>query len=218
MNTEIFVTADENGNVIIQTNNPEVYYVKLIQYRMEVNRRGFVNRKPYVTFLKGSLENLRSLGVENKKTLPGNIVVEESTSPFGDDPSQNLKKAGNTGIVLYTVDGEPIYRQTFWDKSGTERDILIAHANGDEIKAHIKKNTAKPKKKTKKVSELKADASTLLMDFDSMKKEDITIDDKEEEVEELVIPEVVVKEDDEEEYEEEVVEVEDDEEEYLFEI
>ncbi len=235
MQTEIFITSDVNGNVITQSKNNEIYYVKLIQYRMEVNRRGFVNRKSYVTFLKGTLEDLRSLGIENKKTLPGNIVVEESTIPFDNDPTRNLKKAGNTGIVLYTEDGEPIYRQTFWDQTGMLKDILVAHGNGNEIKKHISKKKFTKPRKEKKISELKADASSLLIDFDSMEKEEIKVDSamsvsdqneaKEEivnysecneevveETEEIVIPEVIV--------EEEVIEMEeeDEEEEYLFEL
>ena len=41
--------------------------------------------------------------------------------------------AGDTGIVC-CVDGQPIYRKTFFTKDQTAEDVLIAHDNGDAIR------------------------------------------------------------------------------------
>ena len=41
--------------------------------------------------------------------------------------------AGDTGIVC-CVDGQPIYRKTFFVVDTTAQDVLIAHDNGSAIK------------------------------------------------------------------------------------
>ena len=81
------------------------------------------------------MEDLIAIGIDKMDTLPGKIVVKESTEPFSaTDPDRDLKVAGSTGIICCTADGEPIYRTSFYDATGTQEDTLIAHANGDAIR------------------------------------------------------------------------------------
>ena len=75
------------------------------------------------------------MGIQNQKELPGNIVIQEQTTPFSEsDPDRDLKIAGETGIICCNADGEPIYRKTMYDGTGSIEDTLVAHANGQAIR------------------------------------------------------------------------------------
>ena len=68
------------------------------------------------------------------ETIPGRIVIKEQLTSFSqNDPDRDLKYAGDTGIIC-CVDGEPIYRKTFYVADATSQDVLVAHNNGDAIK------------------------------------------------------------------------------------
>ena len=62
--------------------------------------------------------------------------------------------AGDTGIVC-CEHGQPIYRKTFYDASGTMEDTYVAHTNGDAIReanadnVEAAPNVAEPKAKSK---------------------------------------------------------------------
>lgn len=138
MNSKVIVTADQNGNVIRQSKNPELGYVRLVQDRITINNKGWVNKKTFSALIKGSIEDLKAMGLDKISTMPGNIVVVESTTPFNEAmPNRDLKIAGDTGVILCTKDGEPIYRTTIYDASGCMQDELIPHANGDAIRTKI---------------------------------------------------------------------------------
>jgi hypothetical protein len=90
--------------------------------------------------LYGTIEDLSKFGYTTGMELPGKILIKESLEPFNtENPEKDYKIAGKTGIVC-CLDGQPIYRKTFYNASGTENDIFIAHNNGNAIKAAIKDN------------------------------------------------------------------------------
>tara|TARA_R110002153_G_scaffold122010_6_gene267793 strand:- start:923 stop:1504 length:582 start_codon:yes stop_codon:yes gene_type:complete len=132
---KVTVVADDNGNVIRQSQNPEIGYVRVTQEAVNYSATGWVQRKTRSALILGNLEDLAELKFKNKQKLDGKIVVKESTEPFNQtDPDRDLKVAGSTGIICCTADGEPIYRTTFYDMTGEQPDAFVAHANGDAIR------------------------------------------------------------------------------------
>ena len=135
-NSKVTVVADDNGNVIRQSKNPEIGYVRVTQDAVSYSANGWVQRKTRSALILGNIDDLKELKFKKGQTLDGKIVVKESTEPFNsEDPDRNLKIAGSTGILCCTADGEPIYRTTFYDATGLQVDIMIPHANGDAIRA-----------------------------------------------------------------------------------
>jgi len=135
-NSKVTVVADDNGNVIRQSKNPEIGYVRVTQDAVSYSANGWVQRKTRSALILGNIDDLKELKFKKGQTLDGKIVVKESTEPFNsEDPDRDLKIAGSTGILCCTADGEPIYRTTFYDATGLQVDIMIPHANGDAIRA-----------------------------------------------------------------------------------
>jgi len=133
------IERDKLGNVVRQTSNPEYGYIVLSQKRTSL-KDGWVNEKKYTALLKGRTETLKAISFGKLKELPGNIVVRESTKQTDpNDPNRNLKIAGDSGIILCTKDGEPIYRETIYDPTGLEQDILVQHQkfNVDNVQENI---------------------------------------------------------------------------------
>jgi hypothetical protein len=134
-NSKVTVVADDNGNVIRQSKNPEIGYVRVTQDAVSYSANGWVQRKTRSALILGNIDDLKELKFKKGQTLDGKIVVKESTEPFNsEDPDRDLKIAGSTGIICCTADGEPIYRTTFYDATGLQVDIMIPHANGDAIR------------------------------------------------------------------------------------
>ncbi len=132
---QVTVVADDNGNVIRQSQNPEIGFVRVTQEAVNYSQTGWVQRKTRSALILGNIDDLKELKFKNKQKLEGKIVVKESTEPFNmTDPDRDLKIAGDTGIICATADGEPIYRTTFYDVTGEQLDTFIAHANGDAIR------------------------------------------------------------------------------------
>ena len=135
-NSKVTVVADDNGNVIRQSKNPEIGYVRVTQDAVSYSSNGWVQRKTRSALILGNIDDLKELNFKKGQTLDGKIVVKESTEPFNaEDPDRDLKIAGSTGIICCTADGEPIYRTTFYDATGLQEDNMIPHANGDAIRA-----------------------------------------------------------------------------------
>jgi hypothetical protein len=135
-NSKVTVVADDNGNVIRQSKNPEIGYVRVTQDAVSYSSSGWVQRKTRSALILGNIDDLKELNFKKGQTLDGKIVVKESTEPFNaEDPDRDLKIAGSTGIICCTADGEPIYRTTFYDATGLQEDNMIPHANGDAIRA-----------------------------------------------------------------------------------
>tara|TARA_Y100000592_G_C5343824_1_gene255531 strand:+ start:50 stop:739 length:690 start_codon:yes stop_codon:yes gene_type:complete len=138
-NQPVKIKKDQLGNIIRQTSNPEYGYVVLSQKRIHFKNE-WVNEKELTALLKGHIDTLKNMNLESYVELPGNIIVQESVTPFNsNDPERDLKVAGDTGIILCTEDGEPIYRKTIYDASGMMNDVLIQHAKFDfDVKKEAK--------------------------------------------------------------------------------
>jgi len=135
MQSKVTIVPDELGNVIRQSkNNPEYGHVRIAQESVGFTATGWVKKASRSALIHGTLEDLNDIGIAKKKSLPGRIVIKESTTPFSlNDPDRDLKIAGDTGVICCSH-GEPIYRKTFYTLNDTDQDELIAHTNGDAIK------------------------------------------------------------------------------------
>ena len=139
MTTKVKVTADELGNVITPTANPEIGFIKLEQKSNIINGNWVKNqRKTCLIF--GKFEELQDFDFKKDDELDGNIIIEESFIPFNENNAEKeMKMAGDTGIPCL-VDGQPIYRRTRYTTNLSETDILIQHNNVAEIKEAIEAN------------------------------------------------------------------------------
>lgn len=135
MQSKVNILADDMGNVVRQSSsNPEFGHVRLQQTRVTFGNGGWVKRSNISTLLHGKLEDLKELGLDTMDSIPGKIVIKESLEPFSkNDPDRDYKIAGETGIIC-AVDGQPIYRKTFFVADATAEDVLIAHNNGQAIR------------------------------------------------------------------------------------
>ena len=143
MQNSVNILADDMGNVIRQSSsNSEYGYVRLQQQRVTFSNTGWVKNSNITTLLHGKMEDLQALDLKADDTLPGKIIIKESLEPFSNnDPDRDFKYAGETGIIC-AVDGQPIYRKTFFVADATAEDVLIAHTNGDAIREANGQNTA----------------------------------------------------------------------------
>jgi hypothetical protein len=135
MQSKVNILADDMGNVVRQSNsNPEFGHVRLQQTRVTFGNTGWVKKSNISTLLHGKLEDLQEMGLESMGSLPGKIIIKEQLEAFSaNDGDRDYKMAGDTGIVC-CVDGQPIYRKTFYVADITAQDVLIAHTNGLDIK------------------------------------------------------------------------------------
>ena len=133
---KVQIVPNDMGAVIrVSKNNPEFGHVRLTQQKVTFTATGWVKKTNLSTLLHGKVEDLEDMGIQNQKELPGNIVIQEQTTPFSEsDPDRDLKIAGETGIICCNADGEPIYRKTMYDGTGSLEDTLVAHANGQAIR------------------------------------------------------------------------------------
>ena len=116
---KVVANATTGAVVNVSENNPEYGYVKLEQKRPFIDDNGFLSD---MEFFAG-------------QELDGNIQVRESLNPFSKKyPENDLKKAGETGIVC-TQGGSPIYRKTVYDMAGSKKDEFVQHDNIAELRA-----------------------------------------------------------------------------------
>jgi len=135
MRKKVKIKKDSLGNAIRQSKNPKYGYVVVKQKRLTIGTNGWVNSRKFTAIIKGEVDDLKEMGFDTAKSLDGNIVVRESTTPFNmSNPEADLKVAGDTGVILCTENGEPIYRITIYDPTGSLKDVIIPHYNGDEIR------------------------------------------------------------------------------------
>ena len=121
MQNQVNIIADDMGNVIRQSNtNSEFGYISLQEMNWKADQK-----------------------------LAGKIQVREQLEPFSsNDPDRDYKYAGDTGIIC-CVDGQPIYRKTFFVMDMNAQDTLLAHTNGQDIREAngsnmLNSNSAKP--------------------------------------------------------------------------
>lgn len=123
------ILGDSEGRIIkVSDRNPRYGSIKISQRRPVMSLKGgnFINYKEITAFISGSVENLEEhvelAGWTVDKTIPGNIYIIESFSPFY--PNQNPKINPETREVIL-VDGNQVYRQSFYDPSGREMDKIM---------------------------------------------------------------------------------------------
>jgi hypothetical protein len=135
MQSKVNIIADDKGNVVRQSNtNPEFGHVRLVQTRVTFGNSGWVKKSNISTLLHGKLDDLRDLNLESMEFLPGKIVIKEQLEAFTtNNGDRDYKMAGETGIIC-CVDGQPIYRKTFFVADTTAQDVLVAHNNSEAIK------------------------------------------------------------------------------------
>jgi hypothetical protein len=152
MQNQVNIIADDMGNVIRQSNtNSEFGYVRLQQKRVTFGTNSsFVKSSNLSTLIHGKLEDLQEMNWKADQKLAGKIQVREQLEPFSsNDPDRDYKYAGDTGIIC-CVDGQPIYRKTFFTPDVNAGDILLTHTNGADIREAngstgiLNANSAKP--------------------------------------------------------------------------
>tara|TARA_R110001632_G_scaffold57209_1_gene139906 strand:- start:2883 stop:3500 length:618 start_codon:yes stop_codon:yes gene_type:complete len=150
MQNQVEVLADDMGNVVrLSKNNPEFGYIRLGYNSVTINPGGWLKERNLTTLVMGTVENLNTYAKTLGKHISGKIVVIESFEPFNSkNPDRDLKFAGDTGIIC-CLDGEPIYRKTEYTLDMNKQDILIAHNNGDAIRAANETSTESVASKTK---------------------------------------------------------------------
>ncbi len=139
MTTKVKVQADELGNVITPTANPEIGYIKLEQKSNIINGNWVKNQKK-TCLIFGKFEELAEFNFTKDQELDGQIIIEESFIPFNEkNAEREMKMAGNTGVPCL-LDGQPIYRRQRYTTNMNEQDILIQHNNTAEIREAIEAN------------------------------------------------------------------------------
>ena len=132
---KVVANATTGAVVNVSENNPEYGYVRLEQKRPFIDDNGFLKPRTISTLIQGLVEDLQDEEYFAGKELEGNIQIKESMEPFNTKyPENDLKKAGETGIVC-TQGGSPIYRKTVYDPTGSKTDILVQHDNVEELRA-----------------------------------------------------------------------------------
>ena len=171
MQSKVNIVADDMGNVIRQSEkSPEFGHVRLQQDRVTFGNNGWVKKSNVSTLLHGKLEDLKTLGIEKLSSLPGKIVIKEQLTPFTENNAdRDLKYAGDT-VIICCVDGEPIYRKTFFVSDSTAEDVLVAHNNS----AAIKDANGISQKTIKQVNTIKPEE----YGFDASEDEDVIDDEK----------------------------------------
>jgi hypothetical protein len=196
MQKQVIILADDMGNVIRQSNNNSEYgYIRLQQDRVTFGNGGWVKRSKVSTLLHGKLEDLQSLDFKANSELAGKIIIKEQLEPFNsNDPDRDYKYAGDTGIIC-CVDGQPIYRKTFFVADTTAQDVLLAHTNGEDIKdangtSSTKSNTiGVPAASVEEAFDIKSEGfdNSTVDDVDDLEESnDEVTDEVSEETEELV--------------------------------
>jgi hypothetical protein len=143
--SKVKVVADSTTGAVINvsTTNPVYGYVRLEQKRSVVDDNGFLRVKPVSTLLHGTVTELTSAGFYAGQELSGQVVVQESLTPFNDKaPQKDLKVAGSTGIVC-TLEGAPIYRRTMYKTDINAQDTTIKHDNVEQLRAAYAVQTGK---------------------------------------------------------------------------
>ena len=131
---KVTITADENGNVIKVSQNPEIGYISLFQETDSITDKGWLKLSRRSALLLGKMEDLIKMNYKENQELEGKIIIKESLVPFNlENPDKNLKIAGLTGLPC-TLDDQPIYRNSFYTLDMSSQDELIQHSNSEEIK------------------------------------------------------------------------------------
>ena len=149
---KVSITPSKEGNLVTAyAGNADFGFIILAQTTsLFVN--GWLREVTKRTIMKGGVKALQSF-VSGNPTLEveGQLVVKEYTEgdvpdaissqhfdsslPYEEQIDGYIKKAGSEGPALMS-DGKRILRFTIWDQSKSETDLVVAHDNGEEVKAY----------------------------------------------------------------------------------
>lgn len=133
MEFKVKVTGDIAGNIVIQSNNPEWGHIRVEQPRIEIDEKGFARKKVMTALIPGTVNDLKSFNWEAQQEIAGTVYFKEQLTPFNlKEPERDYKIAGKTGIVC-CIEGQPIYRKTFYSKKSDANDIHILDAQGNPM-------------------------------------------------------------------------------------
>jgi hypothetical protein len=114
-----YIALFQTREVILKTNSGTVEF----ENELWCIHRGNVDR----------LEAKYSAG----QLLKGNIITKDTMElPNPNDPNQGYKyisAACREAEAFCTIKGQPIYQIKYWDNSGMDEDITIAHDNQEEL-------------------------------------------------------------------------------------
>lgn len=144
MNRNVIVTANEAGQVInVSDKNADYGYIRVEQKKPIFDQNGWARLVNVSALIPGRIEDLKAFGWAAGMSLPGQIVNIESLEAFNSrEPEKDYKMAGDTGVVC-CLDGQPIYRRSFYTEDEARKDVYIAHNNTDQIKAAQRVTLAK---------------------------------------------------------------------------
>jgi hypothetical protein len=132
MTNSVYIAGDDNGSVInVSKNNPNFGWITLRQDKLTISNN-FAQNKSVSTLIVGELNVLESFNFAAGQVLNGQIVIREQLTPFTTE-DRDIKVAGSTGVIC-SVKGQPVYRKTFFTEDMTQKDILVAHDNTEEIR------------------------------------------------------------------------------------
>ena len=163
--SKVTIAPSKEGNLVTPYDNaPEYGYIILAQTKSSfVN--GWLKESTNRTIMKGSVTSLEKFVQSNPNlSIAGKLVVSEyledevpeavasahfdKSLTFEEQISNYIKRAGTDGPEL-TAGGKRILRFVMLDSSATQVDSLIAHDNGDAVKAFnaaaAKKSATLPK-------------------------------------------------------------------------
>lgn len=142
--TPVYVVGDENGSVITaSSNNPEYGWITLRQDVLSITN-GWANKKSLSTIIMGEIGVLEAMDLAAGEVLDGKIVIIEQLKPFT-TPDRDVKVAGSSKVVC-KVNGQPIYRKTFYTVDPKINSVFIQHDNVDEIRGALALEKAKGSK------------------------------------------------------------------------
>jgi len=139
MNSKVVVLANEETKAVVNVseNNPDYGYIRVAQSRVVTGANGWLDVKRVTAIVPGEVEKLQAAGFAEGQELDGRIVTTESLSPFNpENPSKDLKRAGDENAPICTLMGKPIYQKRTWTLDNNMEDTLIAHDNKEEISAY----------------------------------------------------------------------------------
>lgn len=141
------VLADDAGNVVVPSKNNQAYgHIRLRQNRMVVDERGFSRKRFITALLPGLVADLKCYDWKANQMIEGCIYSKEQLIPFNPkEPKRDYKIAGKTEVIC-TIDGQPMYRKTFYSPDSLKKDVhildeqnqIVTHDNGDYIRAAYK--------------------------------------------------------------------------------
>lgn len=140
MSLKVKVVGTSDNKVITQNPKKPDYGSIRFDQRRFAYKGNFLSMKNHVNFTAGKMEELEEfvkiMELTPGKELSGNVYTIERREPFyeGQEPKINP----STGHIVL-VDGLPVYRNSYYDPSGTKFDDLIMGVNsvGPQLKAPV---------------------------------------------------------------------------------